>query len=106
MTFQHWLGLAQFVTMCVAGFLLWTVRSAFKSGKWANDLESRVINLEKRMDKAGGEMSNLATAVQGLIERARTIFVTQREFDDFSHECRQDRRSLWQALGRRRADRE
>ncbi len=41
----------------------------------------RIEQLEKRTEHAGGHMSDLATAVQGLPERLRQSFVTREEWD-------------------------
>jgi len=112
MTFDRGLALLNFATMAVAGFLLWSVRSAFKSGRWLAKVEEHVLKnseriegVEERMDKAGEQTSKLATIIQGLPERFREIFVTQREFDKYTEESRADRRDLWSALNRRRVDR-
>jgi hypothetical protein len=112
MSLDHWFALVNFLAMAVAGILLWTVRSAFRSGQWATKLEQRVTNNEQRLhdmnerlDRAGEQMSKVATAVQGLPERFRDIFLSQREFDKHREESLADRRDLWSALNRRRVDR-
>jgi hypothetical protein len=112
MSLDHWFALVNFLAMAVAGILLWTVRSAFRSGQWATKLEQRVSNneqrfhdMDERLDQAGEQMSKIATAVQGLPERFREIFVTQREFDKAIEDSKADRRDLWSTLNRRRVDR-
>lgn len=92
----------QFLTAAL-GITWGGIGLSFAVGKWAKSREAgeaslqtaqtvmgaallyRIEQMEKRMDKAGGHISDLATAVQGLPEtlgRAfRTEFVTRREWD-------------------------
>lgn len=61
----------------------------------------RIKALENRMDRAGTEMSDIATDVQSLPERMRQEFVTQKLFDlEISH-SKEDRERLWGAIGGR-----
>ena len=72
---------------------------SFAVGKWVRSRETdgkalaeqfrsnstallyRIEQLEKRTDQAGGHISDLASAVQGLLEQLRKAFVTREEWD-------------------------
>ena len=54
----------------------------------------RLLCVEKRLDQSGEHISDLATAVQGLPERLRSVFVTKEVFELYGSESRDDRAGL------------
>lgn len=74
----EWLQLAEAFVVSAALLLGWSLRTGFKSGRWLTDkdartdaLDKRIIDLEARFGRAGGEMSDLATDVQALPARVK-----------------------------------
>jgi hypothetical protein len=88
-TREQWL-----LTILSVSWSGWLLSFAF--GKWVQRREGsaeiplhRITELERRMDRAGEKMSDLANDVQGMPERLRDQFVTRYE---------------WAATERRRRD--
>ena len=72
-------------------------------------LERWLVALERRMDKAGAEMSDLATKLQGfeppLLRRIDETYLPRREATILLEESRHDRAQLWLAIDRLRTRR-
>lgn len=71
-------------------------------------LDKRVTAGEVRMERAGKEMSDLATYVQGFDAKMRLIFPAQGECDAKMHESESDRKQIrteieriWQVINRK-----
>lgn len=98
---QHWFNVAQIVTWGVVFVIAWIIKRAYSAGKWVSSIgenhakalkelrdeveelkiksEERCEELERdvasRFDKAGVQMSNMATKVQQLPTELRRDFV-------------------------------
>lgn len=99
--------IATFVMMTTAAFLVWTVRSAFKGGQIAStvqrdieELRGKCEDLNKRMDRAGHEMSNLASEVQGLPDRMRRECISMELATQMFAESARDRDRIWQEIAK------
>ena len=96
-TFQL-ITLVQAVIMALCTLGAWSIMRAFRSGQWAVGLENRLTAVEKRMDKAGEKISDLATFVQGVPELMRKEFLLKERADELLIDSREDRRKLWEAI--------
>lgn len=106
------LDVLQFLVMCAAGALIWSLRQAFAGGRFLSrfeDVEKRLGQIDKRLDQAGEHMSDLTTKIQALPNQLRDEFVTRREATLIAAESERDRANLhrdvdqlWQAVERRR----
>lgn len=81
-TGAQWITVAEWVIRVGVGVLMFTVLRGFQSGRWVQARDDKLTDLERsigaltvRLDKGGKEMSDLASEVQGMPERLRTIFV-------------------------------
>ena len=121
------LNVAKAVAMFAAFAIVWSLRNAFIAGwnvhKFINDylqykkdndkevaqlrtdFKEDVANLkelikknEQRLDRAGEEMSNIASDVQGMPERLRSDFVPRREVELQFAENKVDRELLRQEV--------
>jgi hypothetical protein len=100
MTTYQWLTLAQFILMAAASIIVWVL------GRERKELDRQIEEVNKRLDAAGSESSDLASAVQGILidvaqmpaELAKT-FVTKERFEDSMIEGRRDREGLWREVG-------
>jgi hypothetical protein len=113
MTWERIWAILQFVVMAGAGVLLWSLRTSFKAGSYSTTLDNQVTHLERRMDRAGEELSKMASYIQGATERYRSIFATLEQHRELREELKDlrdklDRRatddSPWPANRRRRGD--
>ncbi len=117
----HWFDIfqvVQTVIMVVTVIVVFIVRNSFKIGSVttaeARDIaeaKADIIGVNQRMDRAGREMSNLATKVQGLPVMWRSDCVTRELFDRADQENKKDRERmqrqidlLWAAVYRSRLD--
>lgn len=118
---MDWLDLAKFAVATAAAVLLWSLRQGFAGGSLMNRferLEKDVTDLRtetrQRFDRAGEEMSNLATDVQGMPDRIRGELLTElrREAALLRADSARDRdelhrqiQHLWEVVERRRQGR-
>lgn len=94
MTSFEWFQAAQFVVMTAAALLLWAVLHAFKGGQHAADVLARLKAVEDRMNRAGIEMSDFATELQGFPERMRREFMPRETAQLLVEESRHDRERI------------
>lgn len=64
------------------------------------DVVAKHLLVLQRLDRTGEKMSTLATEVQGLPERFRTIFISSERATDLLAESREDRKRLWDEVAK------
>lgn len=108
----------QAIALAIGAILVFVVRNSFKVGNVTTNeardilgLKGDLTTISQRMDRAGREMSDLATKVQGLPATWRADCVTRELFDRADVENRQDRQRmqrqidlLWAAIYRSRLE--
>lgn len=65
-----------------------------------SEVELQLRSLQKQLDQAGEKTSHLASTVNGLPERLRTMFFPMDRADDHIRESREDRQRLWSEFRR------
>ena len=107
-----WFSFILAVASLVSSVLTVIIYRGFQSGRWVqsriDDIErmgNRVANLEGRMDRAGKQMSDIATDLQGLPEELRGIFLSRESFAQFAQQnaderaqLRREVERLWEAM--------
>ena len=112
MTPYAWAQLFQTIVMGVVAALVALLFRAFKLGQWAASIDygPAIKALEARLDKAGAEMSRLASQIQGLPAVLRADFVSTEVAHQRLQETRDERdrirteiTSIWEELRRQRS---
>ncbi len=101
MSLQLWLGVGGIVFNGLGLALIW----AFKSGSFVKGTEDssgalreKVASLERRMDQAGGKMSDFASELQGSEDRFRKIFMSLELGNHRFEESKDDRANIWREI--------
>ena len=90
MNVYQWITAVQTVVMSLAAILTGLLYRGFQAGRWSQQIDKTkdIDALTRRMDKAGHQMSEFATDIQGMESRFRLIFVDQKVFEVVERELR------------------
>ena len=111
MSWLPWFSFIQSILVLAGGILTIVAVRGFQTGRWTQTLDKTedIIRLNQRLDRAGHQISELASTVQGLDHRFRQIFVDREIFHTIEQDLRGkivDNRSeidrLWDIVRQRR----
>ena len=107
MTPYEWFHVAETVILTVASFLSALVYWSSRTGRWAGvasgdikAVKQDVEQLQHRMERAGAEVSSLASDVQALPQTLRTMFVATDVYQIEQRTIAREYEQLWQEIHR------
>lgn len=114
---REWIGVVQSVVVAFAAAAVALLYRGFQTGKWVRQIgeerDQQIDDIHRRLDTAGGKMSDLANEVQTMPDRFRREFVSREVFDlekavdkerreEFRESMTKEHDKLWAALRTRR----
>lgn len=99
-----WLNFALTVVTALAGAGMALLYRGFRTGKWVQNVDNhqeKIDALNRRLDKAGQEMSDLTDLVQKLPDQFRIEFVSKEVFTIHQTIAKEQRDAIWDAINGR-----